>query len=85
MNENDIRAGVIAAIREVAPEVETLDPTRPLRRQVDLDSMDWLNVIIGWHQRFGVDIPEADYAGLTTLDAVVDYIARRSLPHREQP
>jgi acyl carrier protein len=79
MNETDIRAGVLAAITEVAPEVDAaeLAPRVPLRRQVDLDSMDWLNVIIGWHRRFGVDIPEADYAQLTSVDAVVGYVARK--------
>jgi acyl carrier protein len=48
-----------------------------LREQVDLDSMDWLNVIVGFHERFGVDIPEADYDKLTTLDAIVAYLAGR--------
>lgn len=79
MNEQDIRTGVIAAIKAVAPEVDEaeLDPARPLRHQVDLDSMDWLNVIVGFHDRLGVDIPEADYARLTTLDAIVAYIGQR--------
>jgi acyl carrier protein len=77
VNERDIRAGVIAAIQAVAPEVEErdLDAGRALRRQVDLDSMDWLNVIVGFHDRFGVEIAETDYAQLTTLDAIVAYIA----------
>lgn len=79
MNDQDIRAGVIAAIKAVAPKVDEaeLDPARPLRQQVDLDSMDWLNVIVGFHDRFGVDIPEADYARLTTLAAIVAYIGQR--------
>ena len=75
---DELRAGVIAALREVAPEVEPaqLACDRPLRRQVDLDSMDWLRVIVGWHERFGVDIPEADYGQLVSVDAVVAYLAR---------
>jgi acyl carrier protein len=79
MNDTEIRSAVLAALAEVAPEVDTaaLSPARPLRRQVDLDSMDWLNVIIAWHKRFGIDIPEADYAQLTSVDAVVRYIAGR--------
>lgn len=79
MDERQIREGVIATIREVAPEVEAdqLNASRALRQQVDLDSMDWLNVIVGWHQRFGIDIPESDYAQLTTVEAVVGYVARR--------
>jgi len=76
VNENDIRAGVIAAIKAIAPEVEeaelALDSS--LREQVDLDSMDWLNVIVGLHERFGVDIPEADYAKLTSLRTITAYL-----------
>jgi acyl carrier protein len=79
MDESDIRRGVIAALTEVAPEVDAgaLSPAQSLRRQVDLDSMDWLNVIVGWHRRFGIDIPEADYAQLSSIDAVVRYLAAR--------
>ena len=74
-----VRAGVLEAIREVAPEVDParLVDDRPLRRQVELDSMDWLRVIVGWHQRFGVDIPETDYARLHSVEAVVDYLLGR--------
>ena len=79
MNEAEVRAGVIAVIKSIAPEVEEgeLDPARLLRDQIDLDSMDWLNVIVAFHQRFGIDIPEADYARLTTLDVVVAYIGAK--------
>lgn len=79
MNESEIRLGVIAAIQAIAPEVDAgaLDPARRLRDQVDLDSMDWLNVIVGFHERFGIEIPEADYAQLATLDAIVSYLSGR--------
>ena len=79
MNDAEIRSGVLAALcRRSRPRSRSTisPPTRPLREQVDLDSMDWLNVILGLHQRFGVDIPEADYARLVTLDAY------RRLPRR---
>lgn len=79
MNDDEIRAGVLATLQTIAPELagEPLVPDRALRDQVDLDSMDWLNVMLGLHQRFGVDIPEADYARLTTLDTIVAYLAQR--------
>ena len=79
MNESEIRAGVIAAILSIAPEVDAdaLDPARRLRDQVDLDSMDWLNVIVSLHERFGIEIPEADYAQLNTLNAIVSYLDSR--------
>jgi acyl carrier protein len=79
MNQDEIRAGVVAEIMAIAPEVEadTLIAAKPLRQQVDLDSMDWLNVLLGLHERFAVDIPEADYAKLGTLDAIVTYLGER--------
>ncbi len=81
MKQQEILAGVIETIQGIAPEVEAdaLVAGKSLRSQVDLDSMDWLNVIIGLHERFKVDIPEADYAQLTSLDAIVSYLAARQL------
>lgn len=81
MSEQDVRAAVIGVLKQIAPELEEaeLAPERPLRDQIDLDSMDWLNVIVALHERLNVEIPESDYAKLTTLDAVVAYIgAKRS-------
>lgn len=79
MTHDEIRAAVMATLLTIAPELagEQLAPGRALREQVDLDSMDWLNVIIELHRRFGVDIPESDYARLTTLDGIVAYLAQR--------
>lgn len=77
----DMMATVLTLLCDIAPEIErdTLAPGRPLRQQVDLDSMDWLNFLISLHQRFGVDIPEADYARLVCLDDVVDYLQARAV------
>lgn len=69
----------LTILRSIAPEVEpgTIEPERPLRHQVDLDSMDWLNFLVGLHERFGVNIPESDYARLVTLKDVLDYLQAR--------
>jgi len=48
-----------------------------LRRQVDLNSMGWLNFLLGLHEKLQVDIPEADYVKLIKLDDVVVYLAPR--------
>jgi len=74
-----LKATALAVLRGIAPEVDPgdIEPAIPLRQQVDLDSMDWLNFLIGLHQRLGVDIPEADYARLVTLDNVLDYLQAR--------
>lgn len=79
MNAAELRAAVVAIIRSVAPEVEEgeLRDDLPLREQVDLDSMDWLRVIVGAHEKLRVDIPEADYGKLRTLPDWVAYLGGR--------
>lgn len=79
MDPQQIKSAVIATLRTIAPEVEAdeLVADRPLRNQVDLDSMDWLNFLIGLHAALQVDIPEADYARLVTLDDLVGYLGPR--------
>jgi len=71
------RAAVLAAIAAIAPETDlkSIAPDRPLREQVELDSIDWVNVIVGLCERLSVDIPESDYGRLATLDSIVDYLA----------
>lgn len=78
MTQNDIRAEVLTVLTTIAPEVEVEDIRDDvlLRDQVDLDSMDWLNFLIGIHNRLHVDIPESDYASLRTLTDVVHYVER---------
>jgi len=50
---------------------------QPLRDQVDLDSMDWLNFLIGLHEKLKIEIPEPDYARLRTLDDLLDYLGKK--------
>ncbi|MCC6811320.1 MAG: acyl carrier protein [Deltaproteobacteria bacterium] len=73
---NDLRRIIVEAIADVAPEIEgsALSDDAPLRDQVDLDSMDWLRVIVKVHERTGVNIPERDYRKLVTLSAFVTYL-----------
>ena len=78
-NRAGLRALVVDTLTAFAPEVDydTLAPDKPLREQIDIDSFDFLNVIIRLHERLGVDIPEADYARLETLDSTLAYLAQR--------
>jgi acyl carrier protein len=76
MNDQELRETVFATLRRIAPEFVPgeLQPLVPLRDQVDLDSMDWLNFVVALHDRLGVDIPEADYRKLVTLDDLLAYL-----------
>ena len=79
MTRDEIRAAVIEALTSIAPEIDsgTLTGDRVLRQEFDLDSIDFLNFVIALHSRLGIDVPESDYAKLSTLDGAVDYLARR--------
>ena len=79
MDSSQIRSTAVSILGTIAPEIDPqqIDATRPLREQVDLDSMDWLNFLVALHQQLKVEIPESDYARLVTLDDVVDYLSAR--------
>src|SRR5690606_19405923 len=79
MQNDEIRDAVRAVIGSVAPgaDLGALRPDRPLREQIDLDSMDWLNVLAALQERLAIAIPEPDYGRLGTLDAIVAYVADR--------
>jgi len=82
---DEIRQIIFDVLGAIAPEIEpdTILPDKPLREQVDLDSFDFLNVIIRLHEVLGIDIPESDYAELATLDGAIDYLTRRSAASKE--
>lgn len=75
-----VRDAVIASIVAVAPEADpaTIADDVSLRDELDLDSMDFLNVVQGIHDRTGIDVPERDYPRLATLGSAVDYLLGRS-------
>ena len=79
MTDDQIKALVLAELNKIAPEVDLdeIDPAVDLREQVDLDSMDLLNLAIAIHQATGVDIPEADYPQMASLDGCVAYLRSR--------
>ncbi len=77
---DDATEKVLAALYEVAPEAEgeEIDPKVNLRDQFDIDSVDFLNFVIALHKATGVDIPEADYPKLTTIDAAAAYLKAKA-------
>ena len=83
MTPEEIRAAVLRALGRVAPEADpaSIDPAVPLREQLDIDSMDFLNFVIALHKAVGVDIPERDYPKLVTLDGCVKYLTAATPAH----
>lgn len=74
-----LRDAIVASIVSVAPEVDadTIGDHESLRDELDLDSMDFLNVVQGIHDRTGIDVPERDYPQLATLASALEYLLSR--------
>jgi acyl carrier protein len=79
MSEDDLRAAVLSALGEVAPEADLahLDPAADLREALEIDSMDFLNLAIAVAKATGVEVPEVDYPKLASIDAWTGYLAAR--------
>ena len=82
MNDAELRAAVLAALGEIAPEapLDRLAGDAALREELDLDSMDFLRFIQRLAAATGVEVPESDYAKLASLDACVAYLGARTNP-----
>lgn len=79
MSDDEIKALILREVGNIAPEIDLdqIDPASNLREQVDLDSMDMLNLLIAIHEATGIDIPEADYAKMASVDDAVAYLRTR--------
>ena len=80
MNADEARATALAVLKTIAPEADLseLELDVEFRDQLDIDSMDFLNFIIGVHERTGIDIPEEDYTALETLAGCIAYLVDAS-------
>lgn len=76
-SSDDLEALVRSVLSEVAPDadVDGLGADDDIRDTLDLDSVDFLNVMVAIHERTGIDVPERDYGKLSTLDAAVAYLS----------
>jgi len=80
MTDGEIRELVREALSNVAPEVDfnAIDPAKDLRDQIDIDSVDFLNFVIGLHKALNIEIPDTDVAKLTTLNGCVNYLLAKT-------
>ena len=79
MTRDDIILAVKDIIATIAPdeELEGLDTATPLRDQIELDSMDFLDIVMELRKRYSVQVPEEEYGALNTLDGCADYLQPR--------
>ena len=78
MTAAEIKAMISDVLSGIAPEADpnAVAGDEDLREALDLDSMDFLNFVVALHERTGIDIPEADYPRLRTLDGAIAYFER---------
>ncbi len=79
MKRDEIRDVILEIIQDIDEdaEVEAMKADQPLRDQFDLDSMDFLDIVMELRKRYKLQIPEADYPELATLDSCVNYLEPR--------
>jgi acyl carrier protein len=76
MTRDEIIIAIKDIITTIAPdeELDGLDTSVALRDQIELDSMDFLDIVMELRKRYGVNVPEEDYKNLATLQGCVDYL-----------
>ena len=80
MNKEEARQTIFEVLGEIAPEVDpaTVDDSSDLTEQLDLDSMDYLNWMLGINEATGVEIPQRDVSRFLTIDGAVEYLVTHS-------
>lgn len=79
MTESELRAILEEELGNIAPEADlkALDRRADLREALDIDSMDFLNLVTALHRRLGIDVPEIDYPKLATFEKALGYLKMR--------
>ena len=76
MTRDEVKQAVIDIINDILPEGDcsNVDAEKRLRDQLDLDSMDFLDIVMELRKAYKVEVPEADYPQLSTLNSCVEYL-----------
>jgi acyl carrier protein len=80
MNTSDANALLARLLHNIAPEVDLaeVDADAPLQDEIDLDSMDFLNLVTALHDETGIEVPERDYPNLATVSGFIAYVITAS-------
>lgn len=79
MTRDELRQTVLGVLQKVAPEADLsrLTPDAPIRDQLDVDSIDFMRFLIGINEKLHVDVPEADYPKVASLNGLLQYLGER--------
>jgi acyl carrier protein len=86
MDTTQIKNLLIPIFHEIAPEIDFLkvDTAKPLRDQVEIDSLDFYRIIVQLHHKTGIYVPDSKVMEFTNLDELIKYISEQPSPHQQQ-
>jgi acyl carrier protein len=78
MTRDEIRNAVLEILGDISDDdLPEIDDSESLRAQLDMDSMDFLDIVMELRKRYRVTIPEEDYPQLASMQSTVDYLEPR--------
>jgi acyl carrier protein len=77
MSETEIKETIFKVLEQIAPEadLDELQPEDNIQEMLEIDSYDFLNMLIGLDAELAVEVPESDYRQVATLKGLIDYLA----------
>lgn len=79
MTKEEIKKRVVEQILEVAPDVQEseISDNENIQRSLEIDSFDFLKILVALSEKVGVEVPESDYSKVSTVEKMVEYLANR--------
>ena len=76
MTRDEVRQVIISILKDIAPDedVSSIEDDAILREQIDLDSMDFLDIVMELRKRFNIEVPESDYQELASMASCIRYL-----------
>lgn len=82
MSPEEIRQAIIEILEDIAPDedLSNLNDAVSFREQMELDSMDFLDIVMELRKRYRVQVPEEDYPQLASMGSTVTYLTPKMGP-----
>ncbi len=80
MTQPDIDTILAEELHRIAPDIDPseIDRAADLREEYDIDSMDFLTLVTALGKRLSLEMPEADYDQMQSVDALAKYLREKS-------
>ena len=76
MTRDEVRQAIVSILKDIAPDedLSSIKDDAVLRDQIDLDSMDFLDIVMELRKRFNIEVPESDYQQLASMASCIQYL-----------